>query len=143
VDAVLDEIGADAIPTLMVLNKADVVSGDLPAVPAGVPAVTVSARTGAGLEGLIEAIGQALGVCAPTEVHLAAADGGTRAWLYGLGAVVGERVHEDGSVSLTVRADARLLERLARRPARSPARRVAGQDDGQADGFVAPPVGHP
>jgi GTPase len=143
VDAVLDEIGAAAIPTLMVLNKIDAVSADLPAARVGVPTVAVSARTGAGLERLIEAIGDALGVSAPTEVHLAASDGATRAWLYGLGAVIGERVHDDGGVSLTVRADARLLERLARRPVRSLARRIAGQEDGARDGFVAPLVGHP
>jgi hypothetical protein len=57
--------------------------------------------------------------------------------------VLEEEVHEDGSLSLTVRADARLLERLSRRPERGSGRRLAGQGDGAGPGFVAPPVGHP
>ncbi|MEQ8484494.1 MAG: ribosome rescue GTPase HflX [Pseudomonadales bacterium] len=130
VQAVLEEIGARQIPTLMVLNKIDALPSGTP-VPGGPDDVAVSARSGAGLEALVAAVGRQLGVSAPTEVHLAAADGGTRAWLYGIGAVLDEQVHEDGSLSLTVQADSQLLARLARRP--SP----------RADGFVAPPVGHP
>ncbi|MEQ9003776.1 MAG: hypothetical protein RIE74_09430 [Pseudomonadales bacterium] len=114
----------------MVLNKIDALPSGTP-VPGGPDDVAVSARSGAGLEALVAAVGRQLGVSAPTEVHLAAADGGTRAWLYGIGAVLDEQVHEDGSLSLTVQADSQLLARLARRP--SP----------RADGFVAPPVGHP
>jgi GTPase len=129
VEAVLDEIGARQIPTLRVLNKVDALADDAPPLVTA-DAVAVSARTGAGLAALVDAIGARLGVTAPTEVHLSAAEGGTRAWLYGIGAVLGEQVHEDGSLSLTVQADAQLLARLARRP-----------DAGS--GFVAPPVGHP
>lgn len=143
VEAVLEEIGARGIPTLMVWNKIDAVSGDLPVPSGGAGDLAVSARTGAGLEALVQAIGLALGVCEPTRVRLLPEEGGTRAWLYGLGAVLDEEVHEDGSLSLTVRADARLLERLSRRSEAGGGRRLAGHEDAAGAGFVAPPVGHP
>jgi GTPase len=125
VDAVLDEIGARQVPSIMVLNKIDVLepnddiatlnygngygNGD------GAATVAVSARTGAGLRQLIDAVAVRLGVTAPTEVLLAPSEGKTRAWLYGIGAVLEEHIHEDGSLALTVQADADLLARLDRR----------------------------
>ncbi|MEQ8858798.1 MAG: ribosome rescue GTPase HflX [Pseudomonadales bacterium] len=119
VDAVLEEIGADAIPTIMVWNKIDALPGDSAgAAAAGARpdhGVAVSARTGAGLQALIETIGERLGVSAPTEILLTPGEGRTRAWLYGIGAVLDEEIREDGSLALTVQADAELLARLARR----------------------------
>ncbi|MFV2089470.1 MAG: hypothetical protein ACC642_02330, partial [Pseudomonadales bacterium] len=53
----------------------------------------------------------------PREVLLAPGDGRTRAWLYRLGAVIGESIHEDGCVALTLRANAALLSRLEAEPA--------------------------
>jgi len=55
-------------------------------------------------------------VTAPTEVLLPPEAGKTRAWLYGLGAVLSERVQEDGSLTLTVQADQELLAQLSRQP---------------------------
>jgi len=78
VNAVLEEIGASSVPTIMVRNKMDLcVDG-----PTGTdaPGIAVSARTGAGLADLKEAIAQTLGVGAPTRVLLALGDGRTRAW---------------------------------------------------------------
>lgn len=111
---VLKEIGAASVPMVTVLNKSDLVTkGELPLKDT----LRVSARTGAGLENLIDALGRALGVegC-PIEVMLPAAQGKTRAWLYEAGAVLDEQTAADGRVVLTVRADDRLLNRLRRTP---------------------------
>jgi len=125
VNEVLAEIGALELPTITVFNKVDVLSAapseaqgvHRPACNGGDKAVDVSALTGFGLDRLVATIGSRLGVePMPTEVVLPAEDGKTRAWLYGLGAVLHEELTEDGQVSLQVRADARLLERLGRTP---------------------------
>ena len=63
VDAVLAEIGADAIPQLRVFNKIDACgrSAGIERGPCGsIETVYVSAATGAGLDGLREALGQRL-----------------------------------------------------------------------------------
>jgi GTPase len=114
VESVLREIGADAVPSIMVLNKIDALELN-PGQDALNSGVCVSARTGQGLPELIEAIGIRLGVAAPTEVLLGPGEGKTRAWLYGIGAVLEEHIHEDGSLALTVKADEELLARLERR----------------------------
>lgn len=114
VNAVLREIGAEDIPTLLVLNKMDNKGNATQAELA--PGVRVSALYGLGLDDLKGAIADRLGVRAPTRVLLAPEDGGTRAWLYRQGAVIDERLSEDGRVALTLRADAALLARLQRLP---------------------------
>ncbi|MGE0625019.1 MAG: ribosome rescue GTPase HflX [Pseudomonadales bacterium] len=115
VNAVLEEIGALSIPTIMVRNKMDLCPEELD--PAGLPgSVPVSALRGAGLDDLRTAIAEALGVSPPTRVLLSADDGRTRAWLYRLGAVMDETLSEDGRLALRVRADRSLLERLAAMP---------------------------
>ncbi len=112
VKTVLEEIGAHENPTLVVLNKTDRAQR----LPDGLEGVAVSALTGAGLDGLKRAIGDAFGVARPAmKVLLRAGDGRTRAWLYKAGAVMDETVHEDGSLELTVRADEQLAGQLARR----------------------------
>ncbi len=124
---VLDEISASEIPTILVFNKVDqlapaerraVLAADVwSAGDANAMAVAVSAVSGEGLDELTEAIGRRLGVAPePAKVLLPADDGKTRAWLYRMGAVLGEEFTEDGRVALRVRADADLLERLGRTP---------------------------
>ena len=119
VDAVLEEIGAADVPTIKVLNKADLMHQN------GSPfledecnrelaRVVVSARDGTGLPALREALGRALGVAArPVTVLLNSGSGKLRARLYALGAVLAETVQEDGTLALRVRLDrdetARLL----------------------------------
>ena len=76
----------------------------------------MSALTGAGLPDLKQAIADALGVAAPTEVLIAPEDGRTRAWLYRLGAVIDEQIAEDGRVAMKLRADPVLIERLEALP---------------------------
>jgi GTPase len=69
VDKVLREIGADTIPQILVLNKID-----LSGLPAGVERdeygrivrVRLSARTGAGIDGLHAALAEACAGCGPT-----------------------------------------------------------------------------
>jgi GTP-binding protein HflX len=58
VDAVLDEIGAGDLPRLLVLNKVDVTDGATVRQLARThpDSVAVSARTGAGIDGLVSAI---------------------------------------------------------------------------------------
>ncbi len=117
VQAVLEEIGAADIPTLTVYNKIDTLpDGAWRDLPPG-NAVAVSARTGRGLDGLIGAVAERLGVSAPVEVLLTPDEGAVRAWLYAAGAVLGETVREDGSLALTIQADGDLLGRLAARGA--------------------------
>ncbi len=112
VQAVLEEIGAHENLSLLVLNKTDRAER----LPDGLEGVAVSALTGAGLDDLKRAIGDAFGVARPAmKVLLRAGDGRTRAWLYNAGAVMDETVREDGSLELTVRADEQLAGQLARR----------------------------
>ena len=119
---VLKEIAADDVPELLVFNKVDLLSDDeLPgqcgewradtAAP-GAKICPVSAITGAGVDALIETIGEALGVAAPHEVVLDCADGKTRAWLYRSGAVLDEQTAEDGNLHLLLQADEQLLAQL-------------------------------
>lgn len=141
VNAVLEEIGADGIPTIMVLNKIDALPDGSTAASLGrglAPSVAVSARTGAGLDQLVDAIGARLGVTAPTRILLAPEQGRTRAWLYGIGAVLDEEIREDGSLALTVQADADLLARLARRGAVTDGSAEALAGLAADGGFVAP-----
>lgn len=137
VESVLREIGADEIPTVMVRNKMDRLAagraGSDTGAARGADGVAVSALTGAGMDALITAIGERLGVTAPTEVLLSPREGRTRAWLYGIGAVLDESVREDGSLALTLQADADLLGRLARRHTEA----------GRGADFVAPPQDQP
>ena len=111
VNAVLAEIGALDIPTIMVRNKMDL-RGEAQPVVQGAADVNVSARTGTGLDDLRRSIARVLGVSAPAHILLAPEDGRTRAWLYRLGAVIEEDVTEDGRVALSLRADPALLGKL-------------------------------
>jgi GTP-binding protein HflX len=117
VNAVLDEIGARELPTILVLNKVDALEDGGAGLLAGFEdAIAVSARTGAGLDRLMAAIAARLGVAAPAEILLGPEGGRTRAYLYRIGAVLDEDVREDGSVALRVQADPAVLARLAREP---------------------------
>ena len=119
VERVLREIGADSVPVVTALNKCDLIDGARsgPYKSGTGNSVPVSAKTGEGLERLVEAIGAALGVQAPVSLALPLAAGRARAWLYEKGAVLGEETTEDGGTLLTVRADAGVrahLDRLLR-----------------------------
>ena len=113
VQGVLDEIGASEVPQLVVLNKADLLTTQQKEDCNS--ASLVSAVTGEGVDGLLNAIGAALGVVAPHQVRLGPEDGKNRAWLYQSGAVLSETMLTDGSVRLTVQADDKMLGQMRQR----------------------------
>ena len=58
VDRLIQELGAGSTPRLEVFNKCDKFAGDI--LPHGEDMVSISAKTGAGLDGLLSAIGKRL-----------------------------------------------------------------------------------
>ena len=118
VNRVLEEIGAERVPQLLVYNKADL-GGE----PAGllrdeagkVRGVRLSARTGDGVEWLIEALrehfgeGQVAGT-----VHLDASEARMRAKLYDADMVRRESEDQQGGWNIEVEAPKVALERFCR-----------------------------
>ncbi len=99
VDRVLAEIGAENVPRLIVMNKVDVV-GDTPRWERDgfgqTARVFVSARTGAGLDLLLEAIRERLGPHrVRAQVRIPLSEGRLRSRLYGTGTVLSEVVDGD------------------------------------------------
>ena len=113
VQAVLDDIGAAEVPSLIIVNKADLMDAEQRALLDNT--ALVSALTGQGVTQLLDSIGTALGVVAPHQVLLSPKDGKNRAWLYQSGAVLEETLLTDGSVKLTVQADDKLLGQMRQR----------------------------
>ena len=111
VQQVLDEIGAGELRQIVVLNKADLLSSEAQQTLAGFGCL-ISAQLHKGLDVLVKQMGDILGVVAPHQVILPATDGRNRAWLYRSGAVLNEKLREDGSVQLTVQADQQLLGQI-------------------------------
>lgn len=108
VHAVLDEIHAEQIPSLMVFNKIDRLDDFSPRIDrdaAGLPwRVWVSAQTGDGLELLAQAIRERLAqemVCG--EITLGSTMGRLRSDLYQQGVVHGESVTDLGEYVLSIR----------------------------------------
>jgi GTP-binding protein HflX len=115
VDAVLGEIGAEALPRLLVLNKIDL-SDDVHRrrlrnrYPA---AVAISARTGEGLEDLRAAVAARFeGRFEPVELLVPHTEGALLAELYGLGSPI-EREDEAEGVRVRAHLPAGLAERYA------------------------------
>ena len=106
VESVLDEIGAGDIPQLLVFNKIDLLEREprLTRDSEGRPdSVSVSAKTGAGLDLLREAIGERLaGNFFRGRVELEPAKGKLRAALYEMGAVKSEVWLEAGGSELDI-----------------------------------------
>lgn len=114
VEAVLQEIGAKEVPSIRVMNKADLLSME-DKEQFGKTDHLVSAIKRQGLNELMRFIGSAIGVVAPHKVLLAPSDGKTRAWLYRSGAVLEETTLTDGCVQLIVQADEQLLGQLKKK----------------------------
>jgi GTPase len=114
VRAVLDEIGAGAVPELLVLNKSDVASpGDVKGLLASHPrAIVVSAVTGEGIPVLLDTIAARLRALAPiVELLVPYERGDVVAALHREGEVLVE-VHADGGSRLRARLPAPAVTRF-------------------------------
>jgi GTP-binding protein HflX len=116
VNEVLDEIGANQVPKLMVYNKVDA-TGSRPRLErdaSGRPfKVWVSAHTGEGLDLLVDAMGEILAdELVETQITLQPHEGNIRAKLFALGAVVHEDTDHDGQIRMDLRIDQSDLTRL-------------------------------
>ncbi len=121
VDAVLEEIGADEVPTLHVFNKVDLTDMD-PHIDRDehgtAVRVWISAITGAGLELLSQAIAERLADSwIDRWVRLPANAGKLRARLHDAGEVLEEQSASDGSQLLRIRVNRIHFERLLREAA--------------------------
>lgn len=118
VEAVLTDIGALSVPRLDVYNKIDLLA-DCPARvdrdAEGRPVrVWVSARTGAGIALLIDAIRERVEPSMQEgHLRLSASEGRLRAKLFAEGAVVAEELDEEGGWRLHLRLPRVRLEQLA------------------------------
>ena len=116
VDAVLAEIGADAIPRILVFNKIDLLDGQVPRVErdsAGrVARVWVSAHSGDGLDLLRETLAEVFrGDALHQRLLLEPGDGGLRAWLFSNTRVIEDIPTEQGGWDMCVELSRGQLER--------------------------------
>lgn len=121
VNEVLHEIEADQVPHLMVFNKIDLMGDFVPRIDRddeGVPrTVWLSARTGAGIDLLLQVLNERLGKrMVEATLRLKPELSAVRAHCYSLKAVQGETADEQGNSVLTVRmphkAWAQMLKRF-------------------------------
>ncbi|MFK7864865.1 MAG: ribosome rescue GTPase HflX [Pseudohongiellaceae bacterium] len=120
VNTVLAEIKADSVPQLQVMNKIDLTEDALPQIQRneqGIPVrVWVSAKTGAGIELLIEAVSELLGGEMADEVLLIKpSHARLRSQLYQQGYIEEEQLNENGLYQLRVKMPSRELERLLKK----------------------------
>jgi GTPase len=117
VEKVLDELGIAATDKRLieVWNKIDCLDGEARArvlnlaerQPSDRRPVAVSALTGEGMDRLVDAIEGRLSESRQTiEVSVDPADGAGLSWLYRHSEVLAKDVHDDGRLTVTVRADA-------------------------------------
>ena len=106
VQQVLEEIHADEIPRIDVLNKTDLLGdgeADLPPAKGERTRVAVSALTGAGMDALCSAIGRALAGELQRGIMVLRPDQGrARAWIYANGSVAEERADAEGCLHISV-----------------------------------------
>jgi GTP-binding protein HflX len=119
VEAVLEEIGASAVPRLEVYNKIDLRPGETPRVEVGQDGqplrVFISARTGQGLDLLRGAVAARLYPdLVQEQIVLPPSAARLRAQLFALHAVRAEATGDDGAMCLTVRLPYSRLARLCR-----------------------------
>ncbi|MFT7422704.1 MAG: GTP-binding protein HflX, partial [Psychromonas sp.] len=117
VQTVLDEIGADDVPQLMIMNKIDDVDGIEPHVDfdeLGKPAkVWLSAQTGAGVELLFESLTTLLsGQILSLQLAIPSEKGKLRALFYQLDCIEDESYAENGDSILDIRLNAIEWQRL-------------------------------
>ncbi|MHB0887140.1 ribosome rescue GTPase HflX [Acidithiobacillus sp.] len=119
VESVLEEIGAAAIPRLLVRNKMDIAGGTVGIeyqASGEVVAVRVSALTGEGLPALLAVIAQELaGKRVRAELFLGPEEGALRARLQRVGTVLEETFTDSGGSHLLVDMDELAWRRLCAR----------------------------
>ena len=106
-NSVLQQVGADQIPTLMVYNKVDLRDDIPPGIDyneAGQPSkVWISAKEKQGLNFLIQAISERVWPDKKIyHVTLPVSEGRKRAALYALGAIKDEQIDAEGNQHLTL-----------------------------------------
>jgi GTP-binding protein HflX len=118
VNEVLESIGAEALPQIAVYNKIDRTDEEPHVESDGegrVDRIWLSARSGAGVERLLEVLHDRLGA----DLHhclltLPPAEGRARARLHAAGAILAQRELADGGVEIEVSLRRRDLERICR-----------------------------
>jgi GTP-binding protein HflX len=114
VEDVLKQIGATDVPTLRVYNKIDNVAGFAELDASDCAKISVSARTGAGIEQLRNAIrAQAVGAPVAGQLRLEPAQNRIRAQLFDWDAVKSEQVDSLGRFTLEVELSARRWRELS------------------------------
>ncbi len=118
VDEVLEEIGADEIPQLMIYNKVDLI-GESPRIERDrrgvIRRVWLSSVTGEGKQLLLDAIAERIGEAViETSVRIRPEDGRLRAQFFEIGAVMREEACEDGSVEMHLRIEESRLKKITR-----------------------------
>ena len=121
VDRVIQEIGADAVPQVRVMNKIDQMADMTPHLDRDesdrIAQVWVSAQTGAGLDLLAEALKERLGGrMLVRDLRLGPADGHIRATLYRVAKVIRESHDEQGGWLMRVEGTCESLRFLESRP---------------------------
>jgi len=122
VEEVLAEIGAGAVPSVEIFNKIDLrPAGGVDGVPSD--ALLVSARTGAGLGKLLDAVEEGLSRgLSRVQCVLPSSRGDLVAWLRRTGRIV-EEYYRDGTITVTAlvppKVAGRLQKTLAAQPGRS------------------------
>jgi GTP-binding protein HflX len=116
---VLEEIGADEVPTLQIYNKIDLLDGVEPKIQRtgdGKPErVWVSAKAGIGLELVEQAITELLGNdMVQGRLQLTAAQGKVRARLYQMGVIQSEEYSDTGELLLDIRMPRSDYDRVAK-----------------------------
>lgn len=119
VNDVLASIDAYKVPRILVYNKIDLRSDLHPKVDRDdtkqISRVFISAVKGAGINELVQAIGESLGKdMVSREIVLAPADAKLRAAFYARDAVLAEKIDEEGNYHLTIRMPRVELEKLFR-----------------------------
>ncbi|MBU2741158.1 GTPase HflX [Acidithiobacillus thiooxidans] len=116
VESVLKEIAADSLPVLVVFNKVDMTgeaSGGLYDASGTLIAVNVSARSGAGLDALLQAILERVGrSILRVELLLSPEEGALRACLHRLASVIDEDFDEEGKTRMVFDIDDLAWRRL-------------------------------
>lgn len=117
VDVVLEQIGADKIPQLLVYNKIDLTADNKPRIDYSAldepKSVRISAVEGAGLDLLFSALEKLLAdEIGEYDVMLTSRQGKLRANLYNGGTVISEKIDKNGNWHLKIRIKKREFDRL-------------------------------